>query len=340
MWDSIKRQLRSVIEWENVSDDQLFYRWTNTGDEIKNASKLIIGPGQGCIFVYEGKVRSMHVEEGMIDLATDNVPFWTTVTKFMQAFESEHKVGIYFFRKAKILDQKWGTTSPIKYLDPTYQFPVGLKAFGSYSYRIDNPLEFFVNVLAGQSTYSTSDFRSVMSDRIMHPLGDFLAENKYSYNDIDANRIEIGDGMKQTLDHEFDKFGFTITDFRIEGTSFDSDTLERINRVASIAAESAAAKAAGMNYREFQHIEALRDAAKNEGGAAGAGVGIGAGIGLGQSMMQDMGGMGNTPTPTASSDSSEDELVAKLSKLRKLHDAELINDDEYRAKKQELLDQI
>jgi len=174
----------------------------------------------------------------------------------------------------------------------------------------------------------------------MHPLGDFLAENKYSYNDIDANRIEIGDGMRKALDHEFDKFGFTITDFRIEGTSFDQDTMDRINRVADISAESAAAKAAGLNYREFQHVEALRDAAKNEGGAAGAGVGIGAGIGLGQNMMQQMGGMGNTENTSSGTSATESELVEKLTKLRRLHDAELISDEEYRTKKQALLEEI
>jgi membrane protease subunit (stomatin/prohibitin family) len=42
----------------------------------------------------------------------------------MQAFESEHKVGIYFFKTTVITDQKWGTKSPIKYIDPSYNFPV------------------------------------------------------------------------------------------------------------------------------------------------------------------------------------------------------------------------
>ncbi|MGE4511090.1 MAG: antifreeze protein, partial [Sulfurimonadaceae bacterium] len=57
-WDAIKRQLRSVIEWKDMEEDALFYRWSENGDEIKNASKLIVGPGQGCIFVYEGRVVS------------------------------------------------------------------------------------------------------------------------------------------------------------------------------------------------------------------------------------------------------------------------------------------
>ena len=335
IWDGIKRQLRSVIEWENPSDDQLFYRWTDNGDEIKNASKLIVGPGQGCIFVYEGKVRAMHADEGKVDLDTDNIPFWTTLTKIMQAFESDHKVGIYFFRRAQVLDQKWGTTSPVKYVDPTYNFPVGLKAFGSYSYRIDNPLEFFTNVLAGQHDYSTDDFRSVMSARILHPLGDYLAESKISYNDIDANRMEIAEGMQKSLTEEFNDLGFRITDFRIEGTSFDPDTMDRINRIADISAEAGAARAAGLDYTQFQHLEALRDAAKNEGGAAGAGVGVGAGISLGQSMMDQA-----NAKPAASNTSEERPIMDKLKRLKDMYEAELITEEEYEEKRKELLAQL
>lgn len=57
-------------------------------------------------------------------MATDNIPFITTISKIMQAFESENKVGIYFFKTTIITDQKWGTKSPVKYIDPIYKFPV------------------------------------------------------------------------------------------------------------------------------------------------------------------------------------------------------------------------
>ncbi len=97
--DGIKRQLRSVIEWKNPADNVLFAQWTENGDEIKTASKLLVAPGQGCIFVYEGKIQSVIDEECLINLDTDNIPFWTTVKKFMQFFDSEHKVGIYFYKK-------------------------------------------------------------------------------------------------------------------------------------------------------------------------------------------------------------------------------------------------
>lgn len=332
--DGIKRQLRSVIEWNNPRSDTLFEQWTENGDEIKNASKLIVGPGQGCIFVYEGKVKSVIEEECLIDLKTANIPFWTTIKKFMQFFESEHKVGIFYYRKNKILDQKWGTTSPIKYDDPKYKFPVGLKAFGNYSYRIDEPKSFFVNVVGNQPAFYIDDFHRIMSARIVHPISDYLAESQYSYAEIDANREEIARGISIKLSIAFRKLGFDITDFRIEGTDFDEDTVKRINRIADLTAEAHAAQAAGLDYARLQHLEAMREAARNEGGGAGIGMGLGAGIGFGQSIAQTL----NEQPPGQSTNA--DDPMAKLAQLKKMFNAELISEAEYSAKKQEILDKL
>lgn len=334
MIQGLKRQLRSVIEWKNPPTDALMMQWTENGDEIKNASKLIVGPGQGCIFVYEGKVQSVIDEECMIELDTANIPFWTTIKKFMQLFESEHKVGIYFYRKSKVLDQKWGTPSPIKYDDPKYQFPVGLKAFGNYSYCIYDPKAFFVSVVGSHQTFHAHDFRAVMSARIIHPIADYLAENQYSYAEIDSKREEIARGISIKLSIAFRKLGFDITDFRIEGTDFDEDTQQRINRIADLTAEAHAAKAVGMNYADMQKLEAMRDAAQNEGGGAGMGMGLGAGIGLGQAMSQSL-----TEVPLADGTAGNDPM-AKLTQLKKMFEAELITEQEYADKKQHILETL
>ncbi len=329
IFDGIKQQLRSVIEWRNPRTEVLFSQWTGNGDEIKNASKLIVGPGQGCIFVYQGKVRSVITQPCMVNLKTDNIPFWTTISKFMQFFDSEHKVAIYFFKTSKILDQKWGTTSPIKYQDPIYKFPVELRAFGNYSYRISDPQAFFVNIVSSHSDFFTDDFRKIMAARMLHPISNFLAVSRFTYTDIDANRNEIAAGLNEQLTVLFAKLGFEITDFRIEGTSFDDNTLKRINRIADLTAEVQAAKIVGLDYASIQQLEAIREAARNESGAAGVGVGIGVGMGLGQNMAQAF---------QSQPQSSAHHTMDKLEKLKKMHGAQLITAEEYAAKKQQLLD--
>lgn len=341
--DGLKRQLRTVIEWQDTDPDQLFYKWTDNGDEIKNASQLVIGPGQGCIFVYEGVPKAMIVKSGIVNLETANIPFWTTIKKFMQFFESEHKVGIYYFKTTRILDQKWGTHSVIKYEDPKYHFPVGLQAHGNYSFRIRKPGHFFINFVGSNSEFSVSQFREVMNARVIQPLTDYLAQSQFTYVDIDANRDELAAGLLEKLKPNFTKLGFMLTDLRIEGTNFDDDTMERINRIADITAEQHAAAAAGMDYASLQKLEAMREAARNEGGGAGVGMGIGAGMGFGQMMAHEMGDSlvpkQNSPAAADNSDgsNSDDSPMTKLAQLKQMFDEELITQDDYDQKKEEIM---
>ena len=337
LFDGLQRQLRSVIEWQNPAPNALYEQWTDNGDEIKNASTLIVGPGQGCIFVYRGKVQAVFDSEGSYNLQTDNIPFWTTISRVMQFFESEFKVGIYFYRKTVVLDQKWGTTSQIKYLDPTYKFPVGLRAYGNYSYRLAEPAQFFVNVVGEQNVFTTDQLRAVIVARLSQPLADFLATSRFGYLDIDTNREEVAAGVLQKLLPLFADLGFTITDFRIEGTDFDEETLKRVNRIADMTAEAQAAKEVGLDYARIQQLEAMREAARNEGGGAGMGMGLGAGISFGQNMAQAMNAPTTAPVAAPTQAAAADPLE-KLAQLKKMFEAELITAEEYAEKKKSVLD--
>ena len=345
----LSNQFRAVIEWQNPSPEDLFYKWSTRGEEIKNASKLIVNPGQGAIFVYEGQVQAVHLESGLYELHTANIPFITTLIKFMQAFESEHKVGIYFVKLTEILDQKWGTRAPVKYLDPVYKFPVGLRAFGNFSYKITRPQEFFVNIAGIQDVLHVSDISRVITDKLLQPLTDLMAKSNFSYIEVDRNRDDLSDHLRANLQPVFEALGFALTDFRIESTDFDEETQARINRIADTIADTEAARSAGLSYAQMQQLQALRDAARNEGGIAGAGIGLGAGLNLGQAMAAGLSQtftQNQTPNPgpagndPSSGDPSGSDPVEILAKLKKMLDENLITQDEYNAKKVDILNRM
>ncbi|MDO5977330.1 SPFH domain-containing protein [Flavivirga spongiicola] len=336
---NIKNQLRSVIQWENPQQDQLFIKFTDNGDEIKNASKLIIGPGQGCLFTYEGKIEAIFEEEGLYDLKTDNIPFLTTIKKFITFFgdaESEHKTGLWFYKKTDMLNIRWGTRSPIKYDDPVYTFPVRLRTFGNYSIKITEPKNFFTQVVGGLELFTVEEIQEIFVSRIVQPITNYLANAKFSYAEIDSNVNEIANYSKKNTEAIFKELGFQLLDFRIEGTSFDDDTEKRIGRIADVNAEVQAAKLAGLDYTKIEQLKALRDAAKNEGGIAGIGAGLGAGMQVGSMM-----GMGqNVNTPNQSQNQAQqntNDPLEKLKKLKEMFEIELISEEEYKNKKQEIL---
>ncbi len=331
---SLTSQFRSVIQWEDPRQDELFLKFTDHGDEIKNASKLILQPGQGCILTYEGKVESVFEEEGMYDLKSDNKPFLTTIKKFIALRDgSEHVMGIWFYRKADILNMRWGTRVPIAYTDPIYTFPILLSAFGNYSIRITKPQWFFENVIAGEETYCHADLKEIFISRVTQPITDYLANAKFSYVDIDSNLNTIATEAKEKTKQIFTDLGFEILDFRIEGSQFDKETLDRIAKISDVQAEVLAAKIAGINYTEHQQLQAMRDAANNQAGGAGILMGMNTGTATSNLMNQGTSQQQQTSQQTESP-------MDKLKKLKELFDMELISETEYAEKKKAILDTI
>lgn len=328
----IINQFRAVIQWENPRTDELFIKFTDKGDEIKNASKLILQPGQGCIITYQGKIEGIFEEAGTYDLKSDNTPFLTTIKKLLTLRDgSEHVMGIWFYRKADILNMRWGTRVPIAYTDPTYTFPILLSAFGNYSIRITEPRSFFENIVAGKEYFSHAELKEIFLSRIIQPITDYLANAKFSYVDIDSNLNNIAAEVRTKTENIFNDLGFEVLDYRIEGTQFDKETLDRIAKISNIQAEVLAAKIAGVNYTEHQQLQAMRDAANNQAGGAGVLMGMQTGIQTGNIMQQNQ----QQVTPQQTENPME-----KLKKLKEMFEMELITGEEFATKKKEILDSM
>jgi len=277
-------QLSSVIQWENQEPSLLWYQFPTPKNEIKNASKLIVAPGQGCVLTYEGKVSDTIEVEGIYNLQTDNHPFITNLLKIRQNFESEHKLIIYFYRRAEVLNQGWGTPSTVKYVDSVYNIPIEMGANGNFSYHISDVNFFFSNIVGSKSFFTASDLQKIIINRLPQIISSFLASRKFSFQEIDANLDVIADGIMEKANVEFTKLGLQLSDFKIIGTQFDENTIQRIGKIADVASEVMAAQQAGLDYAEMQKLQALRDAARNEGGLAGAGVQMGVGVELGKKL--------------------------------------------------------
>ena len=328
-----RNQLSAVIQWQADKQQYLWYKYPTKTDEIKNASKLIVGPGQGAVLVYEGKVVDVLTEEGTFNLKTDNHPFFTTLVNLRQNFESEHKLHIYFYRKAQVTNQQWVTSSPVKFIDEQYNLPVEMGVNGTFSYQISDVEHFFKDIVGARTEVSNSEIRELILGRLSQNIVTTIHKLGYSYNQIDGHLTEIGQELATLLNEETQKLGFTLTDFRVDGTLFDEQTQERIGRIADVTADSQAAQAGGLTYAELEKLRALRDAARNEGGLSGSGVQMGVGLEMGKQM-------GAATQLMNERSSADDDLSRRLARLRLLRDENVITDADYEVKKRELLNEL
>ena len=328
-------QTIDVIRWENPESYLLVKKWDRPFDEIKDDATLIVEPGQAAIFVHNGKIEAIQTEPWKWSLETENIPFITAFKNILRGGESPDKSAVFFIKTTEILNQKWGTKNPVKYVDPVYNFPVKLRAFGNFSFKIKDIEKFWKNYIWTRSQVTVDEIRDIIVDRLLQYITDVLAEAKLSYNEIDANRVELAEKIKEKLNENLWDLGLEITDFRIEDTNFTEDTEELIQKIASKTAEAQAINQmwnvdanAMQNYATTRQLDALEKAAENEWNA-GAMMWTFVWMNMGQNLW-------TVSNVNANQDSPE----AKLEKLKQLLDKWLITEEDYEAKKKEILDNL
>jgi membrane protease subunit (stomatin/prohibitin family) len=289
----LNNQKISNVQWIGQTPDVLTWRFPDADQVLQNNSTIIVGPGQAALFVSEGKPQGIINTPGSTDLQTANTPFLTSMLSIFRGGDSKHKGKVFFFNMTQITDVKWGTPAPLKYVDPVYKFPVGLRAFGNYTFTISDPMKFFTEFVGDRDAMTLDEFKQTINSRVITPITDALASAKFSFVDIDSNREELSKTLSTKISGEFAAFGFTMSDFRIESTDFDDATQKRVDSISDVQAQAQAINSLGSidpknmaAYAQLQQLQALKMAAGNPNGIAGAGVAAGAGIGLGAAMAQ------------------------------------------------------
>lgn len=148
-------QGKDTIEWQEFRDDVLFYKWK--GKEIKKGSKLIIRPGQKAIFYANGVVEGIFEEPGNFDIASEIVPFLSTLKGVFQLRGDSGLRAEVYFVNAKELLLPWGTRQRI--MIPTPEVPSGIPVGcnGNMIIEFRDYLRFIEQVAGIRQTYSLED---------------------------------------------------------------------------------------------------------------------------------------------------------------------------------------
>ncbi|MEE8314581.1 MAG: SPFH domain-containing protein [Myxococcota bacterium] len=274
-------QFIDVIESLDTTGDTIVSRYPADGSgEIKMGAQLIVRESQAAVFFRDGRALDTF-GPGRHTLSTLNVPILTKALSLPTGFKSPFRGEVYFVNLRTFANQKWGTTEPILFRDEELQM-VRLRSFGMFSFRIANP-QVFLNTLSGtvgalQSDAVASFFRSF----IVTHVADFLGEHLRTVLDLAQYYNELSSGIRAHLISDLEKYGVTVSDFKILSISPPDHVQEMIDKRGGMAAIGNMD-----NYLRYQAGQALEKAgdsgAGGEGGAGfmGAGVGLGAGIGLG-----------------------------------------------------------
>lgn len=268
----------NVVRFEGLNDDWLLYKYN--GDEINNKSKLIVGTGQVAIIVHNGKIEKIF-EEGTYTLNSELLPILKIFQKGIYGGENPYPIEVYFINKRLKLDLFWGTSDPIKLLDPIYKIQLRLRARGQMGVRLAE-YQFFFQTLVGsllKDNYITFDvirdyFRGVTNQRIKRILSSFMIKQKVTYFEIDPHLDLIQENLQTELKKDLNKFGFDLVNLSIESINVPEEDLSKLNEILHKKAEYE--QLGDDVYRTTRGYDVLEAGAKNNNSASTfMGVGLG-----------------------------------------------------------------
>lgn len=295
-WDKLRGEFVDVIEWTDDSSDTMVYRFERYGNEIKYGAKLTVREGQVAVLVNEGRVADSY-EPGLYELTTNNMPVLTTLMSWPHAFESPFKAEVYFFSTRLFTDLKWGTKNPVMLRDKEFG-PVRLRAFGTYSIRIENAVTFLKEVVGTDGRFTTNEISNQLRNLIVARFGAVLASSGIPILDLAANYDALGEFVTKRIAPEFHAYGLELSTFLVENVSLPEEVERALDKRTSMGIVGNL-----RDYAAYEAASALGAAARNPGGGAAEGMGLGAGFVLAQQLGQSLGGAaggadGPPPVPT------------------------------------------
>ena len=141
-----------IIEYLDASGREIVHRIPEGGSgEFRIGSQLVVRESQDAVFFRDGKAMDVF-GPGRHTITTQNIPLLTgVVSTLFEGKDSPFRAEAYFVAKKTFTDLKWGTKEPIIFRDKELSM-VRLRAFGSFSMKVDQSQLYFAQLFAGQKT--------------------------------------------------------------------------------------------------------------------------------------------------------------------------------------------
>lgn len=294
-------QWLEVIEADDMSDKTVFtsgvlirkgQNTKGTGNTVSNGSIIHVYDNQFMMLVDGGKVVDYTAEPGYYKVDNSSLPslfngqfgdsLKDSFNRIKYGGQTPTAQKVFFVNLQEIKGIKFGTRNPINYFDNFYNAELFLRAHGTYSVKITNPLQFYAEVIPRNAD-------RVEIDEINEQyLSEFLEALQSSINQMsaDGTRIsyvtskarELGKYMSTTLDEEWNQTrGMEIQAVGIASVSYDEESQKLINmRNEGAMLGGDASVLRGMAVKNL--TEGVRDAGSNAGGAMAGFMGVGMGM--------------------------------------------------------------
>ncbi|MDM0065574.1 SPFH domain-containing protein [Variovorax sp. J31P207] len=342
LMDFIKKQFIDIIQWTESGDGTLAWRFPMADMEIQNGASLTVRESQVAVFVNEGQVADVF-GPGLYKLTTQTLPVLTYLKNWDKLFESPFKSDVYFFSTRQQVDQKWGTPQPITVRDKDFG-AVRLRAFGNYSFRIGDAKLFHTEISGTREIYTVADIDGQLRGLLLQNISNAIAASGVPFLDLAANQVQFAEALAKQLAPEFAKLGIQLETLTVQNVSLPEELQKILDQKIGM---GMVGNDMGkfMQYQTAQAIPKFAEGAGGGGGIAGDAMGLGAGVALGQVLAQNL-SQGLQAQPAAAQQQptvavvNPADVMTTLEKLGELKAKGILTQEEFDAKKAELLKKL
>ena len=334
-------QWLEVVEAGNMSDTTVFKKGVTvrandkrnnnkkaTDNVVSNGSVIHVYPNQFMLLVDGGKIVDFTAEEGYykVDNAAAPSLFAGQFGDAVRDTFSRIKFGgvpsysqqVFFVNTQEIKGIKFGTRAPVNYFDNFYNSELFLRAHGTYSIKITDPLKFYAEVVAkGAEEVDITDineqYLSEFLDALQSAINRMSADN-IRISHVTSHSRELSQYMANELDAEWKaNRGFEVLSVGIASISYDDESRELINMRNKGAMLGDPSVREG--YVQGSIARGMEAAGSNANGSAAAFMGMGVGMNAGGSFMASASASNQAQMERRASEAPADGWTCKCGKV-------------------------
>lgn len=294
---TLSDQFLTGISCEDMGNDILMIKKTDSNGTLAKGSRIIVAPGQVAVVYDSGKIMDATAEPGVYTFDSNATPsffageFGAVFKEMWERFKFGGSIAkeqaVFFFNVKEIVGNKFGTPNPVPYKDWGHALlnartggytpmRLDIKCFGTYTFRITNPAVFMGNIAGNANVYKKDTLVEQMRSEVVAAFANVLnslSEDEYKIealslpNKTDEIKQIIADG---NFDGAIENRGISLVSFAIESVTLTEESNRKIDDY----------ELAGDQYQQQgvltgAYANAVQNAAKNANGSMTGFMGIG-----------------------------------------------------------------
>lgn len=291
---------KEVIEPDDMSDSTLLVKGVavkkgsnkkGTDNYVSNGSVIHVYPNTLMLLMDGGKIVDYSAQEGYYEVNNSSAPsifngelkdsVKETWKRFQFGGVPSQKQYVYYINTAEIKGIKFGTRNPVNYFDNFYNAELFLRAHGSYSIKITDPIKFFTEFAPkGTDRIEIKDLSEQLFNEFMDALQSAI--NQMSVDGVRISAItsksrELSKYMADVLDADWnDLRGIEVCSVGLASISYDDESKALINMRNKGTMMSDPTIREG--FVQSSVAQGMQAAGSNTSGAANAFMGMGMGM--------------------------------------------------------------